>query len=229
MDYRLIVRLKKQLIAVFLLALPLTACSKSEPARAQGRPGAGVKVVDTESVRQERVQRAVEVVATLAALDEVTVSSEVDGPVSKVLVDLGDSVKAGQVMVELDREKLQYSLDQQKAAFASALAKYGATDTGHLPPEEKTPDVLKAGAELVQAQQGFSRAQELDKRGLAPRQQFDDADALLRAKQASYDSALQNARNLRAFIDASEASMKFADRQLRDSYIRAPFDGYISS
>src|SRR5262249_42516112 len=32
---------------------------------------------------------------------------------------------------------------------------------------------------------------------------------------------------LRADIDASEASMKLADRQLRDTQIRAPFDGYV--
>ena len=52
-------------------------------------------------------------------------------------------------------------------------------------------------------------------------------EAALQAKQASYDSALQNARNLRASIQASEATMKLADRQLRDTDIRAPFDGYV--
>ena len=40
-------------------------------------------------------------------------------------------------------------------------------------------------------------------------------------------SALQNAKNLRASIQASEATMKLAGRQLRDTDIRAPFDGYV--
>ena len=56
---------------------------------------------------------------------------------------------------------------------------------------------------------------------------LDDAQASLHAKQASYDSALQNAKNLRADIDASEAAAKLAERQLRDTAIRAPFDGYV--
>ena len=52
-------------------------------------------------------------------------------------------------------------------------------------------------------------------------------ETTLRLKTASYDAALQNARNLRADIDASDATMKLADRQLRDTNIRAPFDGYV--
>src|SRR5262249_25543129 len=147
--------------------------------------------------------------------------------VSRILADLGDRVTAGQPMVELDREKLGYNLEQQRAALARALARYGATDIDHLPPIEQTPDVQKAAAELVQAKQAFQRAEELHKRQLVPRQILDDADATLRAKQATYDSALQNAKNLRADIDGSNATMKLADRQLRDTYIRAPFDGYV--
>jgi RND family efflux transporter MFP subunit len=65
------------------------------------------------------------------------------------------------------------------------------------------------------------------RRQLVPRQTLDDAEATLRSKQASYDSSLQNARNLRADIDASDATLKLADRQLRDTSIRAPFDGYV--
>ena len=220
--------LKTYLLFPFVLLPLLASCSKPESAVAKNRTEAAAKAVDTEPVRQETIRRVVEVIGTLAALDEVTVSSEVDGAVSKVFADLGDPVKAGQVMIELDREKLQYSLDQQQAAFASALAKYGGADTKHLPKIEETPDVQKAAAELAQARQGFARAQELDKRGLAPRQQFDDAEALLRTKEASYDSALQNAKNLRAFIDASEATVNLANRQVRDTYVRAPFDGYVA-
>jgi len=207
-----------------LLASP--ACSRSETAQARGREDAA-KRVKTEIVRQEPVRRAVEVVGTLAAEDEVTVSSQAEGVVSRIAADLGDRVTAGQILVELDREKLQYNLDQQRAALDRALAKYGAPEPGRLPPIEQTPDVQKAAAELQQAKLAYDRGDELHKRQLIPKQQLDDAEATLRAKQATYDAALQNARNLRADIDASNASMKLADRELRDGVIRAPFDGYV--
>ncbi|MBZ5557796.1 MAG: efflux RND transporter periplasmic adaptor subunit [Acidobacteriia bacterium] len=201
-------------------------CSRAEKAQARGRDDAA-KPVKVEPIREEAIHRTIEVVGTLAAVDEVTISSEAEGRVSKLLSDLGDRVKAGQALLELDNEKPQYTFDQQKAALESTLARYGATDTAHLPPIERTPDVVKAQAELVQAKQAYDRADELHKRQLVPKQTLDDADAMLRSKQASYDSSLQNAKNLRATIDASDAAMKLAARQLRDTAIRAPFDGIV--
>ena len=176
---------------------------------------------------QEKIRRTVEVVGTLAAEDEVTISSQADGAVRRVLADLGDRVKSGQTLVELDREKLQYNLDEQKAALARALTKYGATEPGHLPPVEETPDVRKAAAELAQAKQAANARRSCTSASSSLKQSLDDAETTLRSKQAAYDSALQNARNLRADIDASNATMKLADRQLRDAIIRAPFDGYV--
>ena len=208
------------------LAWIATGCSKSETAQARGRDTA-VKPVQVEEVRQETVRRAVEVVGTLAAVDQVTVSSETEGKVSRILADLGDRVTAGQALIQLDNEKQQYNFDQQKAALARALAQYGATDPQHLPDIEKTPDVQKASADLQQAKQSYERANELFKRTLVPRQTLDDAETALQSKKASYDASLQTAKNLRASIQASEATMKLADRQFRDTQIRAPFDGYI--
>jgi multidrug efflux pump subunit AcrA (membrane-fusion protein) len=210
---------------VSLVALA-AGCSKTDTAQARGRD-LTAKPVQAETVRQETVRRAVEVVGTLAAVDQVTISSEAEGKVSKILADLGDRVTAGQALIQLDNEKQQYNFDQQKAALAQALAQYGAPDPRHLPDIEKTPGVLKANADLVQAQQSYDRASELFKRTLVPRQALDDAETALQSKRASYDSALQNAKNLRASIQASEATMNLSDRQFRDTLIRAPFDGYV--
>jgi multidrug efflux pump subunit AcrA (membrane-fusion protein) len=98
----------------------------------------------------------VNVSGTLAAENEVMVSSQAEGVVSRILADLGDRVGAGQVLAELDREKLQYNLDQQKAALARSLARYGAAEPGRLPPIDQTPDVKRAAAELNQAKRASS-------------------------------------------------------------------------
>jgi RND family efflux transporter MFP subunit len=214
-------------LMIVALTVLLVSCSKGATQRTGRSRDDAPKPVKVESVRQDQVRRSVDVVGTLAAADQVTIASEADGTVSRILADLGDRVRDGQVLVELDREKLQYALDNQRAALGRALAKYGATDPSQLPSVDKTPDVQKAEAELAQAKQSYDRSKELESRQLLPRQSLDDAEATLRSKQAAYDSALQNAKNLAADIDANNAMLKLAERQLRDASIRAPFDGYV--
>jgi HlyD family secretion protein len=209
-----------------VIGLSVTGCSKTETAQASSRENAA-KAVQTETVRQDSIRRAVDVVGTLAAVDEVTISSEADGKVSSILADLGDRVTAKQLLIQLDNEKQQYTYAQQQAALARTLAQYGAPDPEHLPELEDTPDARRANADLVQATQAYDRATELFKRTLISQQALDDAKAALQSKHAIYNSAIQNAKNLRAGIQASEAAMKLAARQLRDTEIRAPFDGFV--
>jgi multidrug efflux pump subunit AcrA (membrane-fusion protein) len=219
--------LRIQVLLALALAAAVAGCSQPANGAEGGTRERPAKAVDTEAVKREAVNRVVNVSGTLAAENEVTVSSQAEGVVSRILADLGDRVGTGQVLVELDREKLQYNLDQQKAALARSLARYGASEPGRLPPIDQTPDVKRAAAELNQAKRGFDRASELSKRQLLSQQALDDADAVLRTKQAEYDAALQNVRNMAADIDASNAAAKLAERQLRDANIRAPFDGYV--
>ena len=215
-------------VAAACAAVLMSGCGKGQDAQAHERDRAP-KPVKVTPVTEQTLHRAVEVVGTLAAEDDVTVSSEAEGRVSALRADLGDRVKTGQILVELDAEKSQYSRDQQRAALESALAKYGASDPADLPPVEQTPDALKAAADLQQAKQAYDRAQELHRRQLIPQQGLDDAQTNLQGKQAGYASAIQGARNLRAEITASDATLKLADRTLRDATIRAPFDGFIKT
>lgn len=93
---------------VLLIALASASCAKSETA--QAKAGDTAKTVSVTVVHKDSVRRAVDVVGTLTAVDQVTVSSEADGKVRTIQADLGDRVKTGQVLVQLDNEKQQYTL-----------------------------------------------------------------------------------------------------------------------
>src|SRR3954470_16611780 len=110
-----------QALVIVAIAAPLIGCSKSAPQRTGRSRDDAVKPVKIEAVRQDQVRRSVDVVGTLAAADQVTIASQADGIVSRIAADLGDRVRDGQVLVELDREKLQYAVDNQKAALGRAL------------------------------------------------------------------------------------------------------------
>lgn len=216
--------LGRSLVTVTLFAASGCANAHVEKKNAEAD---GAPAVAVEQVQRQDVRRIVEVVGTLAAVAQVTISAEAEGRVRDLRADLGDRVSAGQALLELDGEKMQYGLDQQRAAATRALARFGAADAAHLPDIEATPDVQKAQAELVQARQAYARAQELNKRQILSTQALEDAAAAFQTKEASFAAALQNAKNLRADIDATDAAVKIAERQLRDTVIRAPFEGYV--
>ncbi len=212
-------------LAVVFIAV-LSGCERTTDAKGppqQPKP----KQIEAEAVRRDTMRRDVEVVGTLAAQDEVTISSQSEGVVLKILADLGDVVKAGQPLVELDPEKLKYSLEQQQATLNRALIKYGASVGAELPAEKDTPDARRAAAELEQAGRVRQRARDLWKGQLIAQQALEEAEANYQTKQAVYDLALQNARNSRADINVADASAKLAARQLHDAVIYAPFDAYV--
>jgi membrane fusion protein, multidrug efflux system len=216
------------LSAVAAAATALTlGCSSGGATEASERAPAAVLQVKATKVRQEEIRWIVEVVGSLAGAEEVTVSAEVEGTASAVVADLGDHVRAGQPLVELDREKLEYRLQERKAALGRTLARYGAEKPTELPPIETTPAVQKAAAELAEAERAWKRAEELERRQLVSRQQRDEAEARLRSATALHQAALHEARNLRSDIDAARAKVQLAERELADATVRAPFDGYV--
>jgi multidrug efflux pump subunit AcrA (membrane-fusion protein) len=214
-------------VVLFLPLAGAVACSGPSRTQAMGR-AEPVRAVQVEQVRREDLHRPIEVVGTLAAADEATISAEAAGKVLHILADLGDHVRAGQVVVMLDSEKLQYKLDGQRAALNRALAKYGVTKPDQsLPPIEQTPDVQKAATQLAQSEVAWKRAGQLSQAQLISQEQVEAAQARYTTDKAAYESALQNAKDLRADIDASRAAMRLAERELTDASIKAPFEGYI--
>jgi RND family efflux transporter MFP subunit len=221
-------RVPRLLQTSFIIAATASAAACDRTTSAAVTKDAAPQAIVVAKVESHELRRAIDVVGTLAADEEVTVSSEVEGRVLRIAADLGDRVTAGQALVVLDPEKLQYRLDQQRATLGRAMARYGVADLSQaLPAIERTPDVQRAAAELELAEQAFRRATELHRQKLLPQQQMDDADAALKAKKAAYESALQGSRNLRADIDSERANLKLAEASLRDATIRAPFDAYV--
>jgi multidrug efflux pump subunit AcrA (membrane-fusion protein) len=214
------------LLAVMMLSYAaLPGCSRETRADAAGQTARPVK---TELAQVRDVRREVEVVGTLAAREEVVVSSEVAGRVARLAHDLGDKVEAGAPLVELDHEKAGYRADAQRAALAQARAKYGAPADGELPSLDQVPEVVSSAAQLADAKQQLDRAKSLSARKLLAQSDLDAAQTRYDTAKAAHDQALASARQLRADIQAQSSSLQLAERELRDTVIRAPFEGYVA-
>lgn len=118
------------------LVLALSGCGRGRPgqngqgAAAQGQPGqpgetkpTSAMTVTVDATRTEPITRSVLATGSVFPWQEVVIGPEVGGyRVSAVLVDVGDNVKSGQVLVRLSSDLLQAEVASRRAAVRSAEA-----------------------------------------------------------------------------------------------------------
>jgi RND family efflux transporter MFP subunit len=157
----------------------------------------------TEIVSVSPSQAAVDLTATGYLEPQVTarVGAKVVGRIAKVHVREGQTVKAGDVLFELD------AVDAQAAA-ASARARVAATSAR----------VATARAQLAEARLAFDRDKRLVESGSLPRAQLDD----LGARITSLESMVSVAE---AEVAAAQAELAVVATSLSSLRIAAPIDG----
>ncbi len=198
--------------------------------RPEASAPAGAKAVPVQLARVEAqaYRRNVESVGSLFPDEEVTVSSEVEGPVEQVLADVGDRVTKGQPLVRISTAELTLALEQARAAVEQIRARLGLPEQGEdLRDVRAAAEVKKAQADLNDAELKYNRAQTLLARGLVAREAYEEADSRYKSARATYDLAVQTVENLRAQLAQYRASMELARKKLNDSTIRAPFAGEV--
>jgi RND family efflux transporter MFP subunit len=182
------------------------------------------------TVAEETVQRRVQAVGSLFALEESILSSQVEGRVSEVLADVGDTVKEEQPLIVVDPQELQFEVDRQRGLVHQVRAQLGVGPNDPPPTDpKKIASVQRAEADLFDADHKYQRAQEMFKDRLISQQQLDEAASRYQSAQATYNVALQEVDRLKALLVSSQASEQLAEKKLRDATIRAPFPGAIKT
>jgi membrane fusion protein, multidrug efflux system len=109
-----------QLLASALFFLAVGACSKPE---SSGTGAVPVTIpVQTAVVRRQDVPRVIESVGSMQALRSVAVKAQVDGMIAEIHFREGDEVKAGDLLVTLDRRPFENSVRIAQAELANARA-----------------------------------------------------------------------------------------------------------
>ncbi len=144
--------------------------------------------VQTAPVEVGSINDIVPVTGNIKALDSATVTSKIGGKVSAVTVREGDSVRRGQVLVQLDPGDSQENLRQAQAGLQTALARLSQART--------TVSVtdIQSRAAISQAQAGYDSAQaNLAKlRGGARTQERLIAENQVATAKANLDNARAN-------------------------------------
>jgi HlyD family secretion protein len=143
---------------------------------------------------------------TLQPTRSVAIGSELSGTVARVLVDVNDVVKKGQLLVELDTAKLQDAQAAARADLASAEARQ-----------------RQAAATVTEARAALGRLEELARLsgGKLPSQ------AELDAAKATLARAVADQGAAQATVSQSRANASTAATNLGKAAIRSPIDGVV--
>ena len=180
-----------------------------DPGRPAAAAGGGAFARPPMTVELAKVSRApvaeqLLVVGNLIGEATVEVVPKVGGRLQAVHVRLGDAVRRGQVLAEVEDREI---LEQVKQAEAS-------NSVG-----EAT--IRQREADLKFAETALERSRSLFERQLLPRQSMDDADARHQAAAAQLDLA-------RAQFEQTKARLEELRINLANTKITSPVDGFVA-
>ena len=206
-------------ILVVALVCSLMALKKPKPIPPE-------KIVAAE---KGDIARSVVARGKIEPLSKVEVKSKANGIIKALLADVGDQVKEGQILAELDKEDLQAQVREARATVDAEEANLEAA----IAAEAKTR-IEAANPELEFARRDYERAQGLFKEKIASQQQLDDADRayeVSRNRQQLLEATIRTAgaqvQQARARAAAAKAALDRAEENLRYSTIRAPISGLV--
>lgn len=169
------------------------------------KSGNKTKQYETQPIEKHTITQVVEASGTINPVNIVSVGSTVSGPISKIYVDYNSMVKKGQLLAEIDPRLSKQTVEQNRAAIASAQANLRD---------------MQANAEM--SRKTLRRYQNLYKRNFVPKSELDQAINDYKSDMAKISSA-------RADIAKAQAQCRGAELSLSYTKIVAPVDGMIIS
>lgn len=157
----------------------------------------------TQNITRINIDQSIEAVGEVYAKEQVDVGAQVSGQITKLYVQIGDKVKAGDLIAQIDKDKQQNDLDITKAQLASTKANL----------ESK-----KVALEIASSQ--YQREQKL---------YSNKATSLenLETLKNNFYGLKASVADLNAQVVQLEITLKNAEKDLGYTTITAPMDGII--
>lgn len=207
----------------------------------QARPKLNIAEL-TVPVEAKDVTLRIAASGKVTPVQSVNISPKNSGVLVDLLVEQGDTVKAGQIIARMDDDTLQAQLIQARAKVAQAQAQLAEARAGNRSQEieqaQAQVEAAQARAELAQARR--QRYQNLAQQGAISENELDQYISEEKSTQASLQEAKRQLSLLRsgsrpeeiaqrqAAVNAAIGELKSVQVQLEDTIIRAPFAGVVT-
>jgi RND family efflux transporter MFP subunit len=175
-------------------------------------------VVEVAAARLASPKSTLDLPGDMQAEIESPIFARADGFISKRFSEIGDFVKAGQVMAEIETPDLDQQLQQARATLSNSQSTL----------KELEADITLAQANVNLAQTTYQRWKILQAKGAIARQDFDEKDADFQVKQATLEAAKAKLVSARDTVTANEANVRRLQEMKSFAHVTAPFDGIVT-
>lgn len=155
---------------------------------------------------------------TLEARISTVISPRIQERLAEVLVDQGDTVKAGQLLARLDDGELQRQVEVSEAALASAKATANRVRV----------DEARAQAVEQQAQQDHRRITDLLKTKVSSQAEMDKAIEQLHVAESDLRRARAATVEAQQQVNLAEKNLAYQQERLTFTRILSPYDGLVT-
>jgi multidrug efflux system membrane fusion protein len=205
-------------LCLLTVCLGLYGCASNgstPPAAKGGKKGGGDVPVAVAKVSRRNVPINIQVIGNVEAYSTIAVKAQVGGILTKVSIQEGDFVKAGDLLFTVDPRPLKAQLDQMQATLAKNNAQLRQAEA----------NLARDLAQEKYAHSQADRYAKLMQEGVISREQSEqtrtNADAISQAVSADR-AAIESAK---AEIVATEATVENYKVQLGYTEIRSPING----
>ena len=206
---------KKKKIVIAIIAVVVLAAIAF--ANMQFRRETGVTVT-AEKIERRDLERIVSASGKISAKQTVNISAETTGKVVTLTVAEGETVKKGQLLLEIDPRNLETQVQNREASLAVQRSQL----------EGARKQIENTKVALQQARDTLGRLEELNKQGLIPKEQYERALADVKMRETDLRVREQDLITQEQRIKQEETNLDTARYDLHKVRIVSPMDGLVT-
>ncbi|MCW5967359.1 MAG: efflux RND transporter periplasmic adaptor subunit [Blastocatellales bacterium] len=195
------------------------------------RPNYEIESSRLATVERGNINKSVVATGRIEPIAKVEIKSRANGIIKELKVEVGDFVRPGQVLAELDKENLSARVREAQAALMGAQANLSAAQA-----QLDKNRVEAEGPDVPFARRNFERAEKLYKEGVLPQQNYDDTRSALelsmnRQNIARSQLSVSEAKISQAGAEVAQAqaAVDRTQEELDNATIRSPIEAIVLS